>query len=282
MTVYLVFNAARSSALATAREAAQVMLQAGITVLVDSAHAWQFDRAETFRALPPEQALQACDVVVSVGGDGTMLHTARRIFYCEKPLLGVNTGRLGFLTIVENDELDKLARLPKGEYTVEHRSVLSASCKGGLPEDCLSLNDIVLFKRDVGKPIDLHIYCDDVLVSRFRGDGVIFATPTGSTAYSMSAGGPILDARLGGILVTQISAHVLRSPPMVFAPERTLRVDLHTEPEAGVILSCDGQYMGQPANDAQIIIRQARHTVPLVQFEDADQLKSIDKKLKGR
>ncbi len=279
MTVFLVPNETKPKALLVARQAAEILAGEGVAVLAPGDTLAGVSAA---LSVPPEKGYMQADVVVTVGGDGTMLHSARQMLGAPRPLLGINTGQLGFLTLVEYDELDKLLRLPAGEYEVEERTMLRADYWGdnNRTQTMLALNDVVLFKSEIEKSISLDIYCDEVMVSGFRGDGVIFATPTGSTAYSMSAGGPIVDARLGGVIVTQICAHVVQMPPMIFAPGRRLCV----EPQDGqpVFISYDGM-RGQLLSPGQrITLSQADKTMPLVQFADADQLKSIDRKLKGR
>lgn len=280
MKVYLIPNTRRPEALQTAEKAADILISEGVQVLVNEENAGLF--IETYRTfLSDAEAWDACDMAVTVGGDGTILHAARNTIKRNKPILGVNTGRLGFLTIIESNELEKLQRIPRGEYTIEERSVLCLK-NGSSDNTDLALNDIVLFKESPERTIALDIYCDEVLVSSFRGDGVVFATPTGSTAYSMSAGGPIVDARLPAIIVTQICAHIVQMPPMVFAADRTLRVVSRGMEYEKVFVSCDGMPSKELPHGEEVTIRQAGQTVPLVQFSDADQLKTIDKKLKGR
>lgn len=283
MKAYLVINTKKRDAVTVAKAAAETLVACGAQVLCDAEAAVLLD-ALPVTPLQEAAAYEACDVVLCVGGDGTMLHAARHTMEHDKPLLGVNTGRLGFLTLVERDELHKLCRLPAGEYAVDRRSVLQAvvTGKNGKKSSHLALNDAVLFKNQPEKTISLNIYCDDILVSRFRGDGMIFATATGSTAYSMSAGGPILDSRLDGVVVTQICAHIVHTPPMVFAFNRVLHAVPTYLPEEKICLSCDGQKSIVLAKDETVIIQKSARTVPLIRFSDADQLESIDKKLKGR
>ncbi len=282
MTVYLLINTRKAAALAVARRAGEVLLGGGAKLLLDETARHLLQQGLVATVLPEREACTACDVVVTVGGDGTMLHAARYAMQYQKPLLGVNIGRLGFLTVVEGDETDKLARLAAGQYIVERRMVLQAGT-GPHSEPCLALNDIVLFKDMPERTVALDIYCDDILVSRFRGDGIIFATPTGSTAYSMSAGGPILDARLEGVVVTQICAHIVHTPPMVVAAGRTLRaVPTPGMEEERVVIICDGRRERTLEPGQAVEIGRSEWQVPLIQFADAQQLESIDKKLKGR
>ena len=283
MTVYMVVNSSKARAQSVARQAGAVLLDCGAVLLLDESCRCLAEGGLAAQVLPAQEAYRACDIVLCIGGDGTMLHAARYTMKYGRPLLGVNTGRLGFLTVVEGNELDKLRRLAAGDYKIEQRTVLRADINGEAEPCCVALNDVVLFKETPEKTISLDIYCDDILVSRFRGDGIIFATPTGSTAYSMSAGGPILDARLEGVVVTQICAHIVQTPPLVVASNRILQAVPTADAEEETIgIICDGikSRVLKPNDTVQISCSEWK--VPLIQFADAEQLESIDKKLKGR
>lgn len=282
MTVYMVVNTGKPHAMQIARAAASILASENVKVLVDDCCAAHLGSGIAYTAVPVQQGYSLCDIVVSIGGDGTMLHAARHVLQKNTPLLGINIGRLGFLTTLENDELEMLRRLASGQYHVEHRSMLQVKADGYENSACIALNDVVLFKAAPEKSISLDIYCDEILVSRFRGDGIIFATPTGSTAYSMSAGGPIVDAQLGGIVVTQICAHIVSTPPLVVSSQRVLRAVSRGTEEESVCISCDGIGNSVYGHSDTFVVSRADWTVPLVQFYDAAQLKSIDKKLKGR
>lgn len=283
MTVLLVVNTRKDIACKTAMQAAALLHQCGVDLLLQETAGFLQEQGLKARVLPNELAYAACDLVLCVGGDGTMLHAARYTMIHKKPMLGINTGRLGFLTLVEPNELEQLRRLASGQYTVDERNVIQACPNGLCPKDSwLALNDIVLFKESPEKTISLDIFCDDILVSSFRGDGVIFATPTGSTAYSLSAGGPVLDARLNAIVVTQICAHIVHTPPLVVAAERTLKAVSTGGEEERVIISCDGSTGLGIGQGEEVILSSSEYKVPLIQFNNAEQLESIDRKLKGR
>ena len=281
MKIYLIINRTKPEAFKLAQTAGTILAEEGAVVLLDEL-ATRLKPAFPHTALTEQDAFAQCDIALCIGGDGTMLHAARYAMWHNKPLIGINIGRLGFLTLIESDELEKLRRLPRGEYTVEKRGVLQTGFEENGEEIGLAWNDVVLYKKPPDKMVAMDIYCDDVLVSSFRGDGVIFSTATGSTAYSMSAGGPILDAAIDGIIVTQICAHIVHMPPMVFSATRTIRVVPHIPKGGRIPVMCDGEKSGQLKTGQSLIIKKATHTVPLIQFADADQLKSIDKKLKGR
>lgn len=282
MKFLLVPNTTKAHTIEITKKAATILAKTQNTqIFLDETLENLFKDCDCVSFCPFADALAQCDMVISVGGDGSMLHTARHMAPAHKPLIGINTGRLGFLTALEDNELDKLLLLTKGEYTVEHRSMLRYECRSS-GEQGVALNDIVLFKETAEKAIALELYCDEILVSKFRGDGVVFSTPTGSTAYSMSAGGPIVDARLSAMIVTQICAHIVHMPPMVFAKDRMVRAASTGSATEAVSIITDGTIVGSFMPGDSLHIRQADTKVPLVQFYDTDQLKSIDKKLKGR
>lgn len=281
MTVLLVLNQSKPEATSVALQAAAILQSVGVHVVSFNIQK-NIDvlQKANITLLSEKDAFSTCDIVVTIGGDGTMLHTARETLKWQKPMVGINIGHLGFLTLIENNELEKLKRLITGDYYIENRTVLLAKAEGEHTFEGMALNDVVMFKAEVEKTISLHIYCDDIRVSRFRGDGIVFSTPTGSTAYSMSAGGPIVDVQLGGIIATQICAHVVHTPPMVFAPNRALCAKpQNNEP---IAVSLDGMPSIMLSPGQNLTITQASNTVPMIQFYDASQLKSIDKKLKGR
>ncbi len=228
-----------------------------------------------------EEAWQACDMAITLGGDGTILHVASKAIHHQKPVLGINFGHLGYLTALEKEELFRLKYLTENRYIVEKRSVLAYEIED--TGACgVALNDITFFKSMPERTMSVDIFCEAVKVSSFHGDGVVFATPTGSTAYSMSAGGPIVDAKLDGIIVTQICAHIVKMPSMVFSGERVLHVVSNCTYDQEVLVTCDGHTSCKLPKCAQARIYQSSKTMSLVQFQEANQLQSIDSKLKSR
>lgn len=277
MKVLLVVNAAKEAALRCAEQAQQLLRAAGAGCAV-----FHTDPSCTAPQCGEEAAVQDCDVVVTIGGDGTLLHAAAYAARCDKPVLGINVGRVGFLATVEETELQLLAKLVKNEYTLDERLMLCARVDGAAHYRSDALNDVVISKGVGTNTIRFDIYCDDILVNSYRGDGVILATPTGSTAYSLSAGGPILDARIDGILVTPICAHSLNTPPMVFSARRSLRVVTAEYGAGQAYLSSDGRDSVPLGASDNITIGRSDYHLSLVSFCEADQFRAIDKKLKGR
>ncbi|MGQ0539253.1 MAG: NAD(+)/NADH kinase [Gemmatimonadaceae bacterium] len=221
------------------------------------------------------------DAMVTLGGDGTLLRAARLLGGREIPVLGINFGQLGFLTACGRDGLDQaMQRLVQGNYTAEPRMVLEAWVTGGqrASEHWYGLNDVVLHIAGKARMMRLKVAADGELVGSFAADGLIVSTPTGSTAYSLSAGGPVVDPALDSIVVTAVSAHTLAIRPLLIAPTRTLAVS--TTSEAGDRrLTIDGQVGRSLAENEEIVVRRAAHRVHLVRFPDTSFFRRLREKL---
>lgn len=268
-------------------EAAGVLLQAAQLLLAEGARVVLaaedgFAPPDGAVCLPGAQALTQADAVVTVGGDGTMLHAAKECARHGLPVLGINLGRTGFLATCELDEMEqKLHKLAAGEFSVEHRALLQAECTGA-DGSLIALNDLVVYSGQRRQTVDLDILCDGLPVSNCRGDGVILATPTGSTAYSLSAGGPILDARIRGLVVTSICAHSLQRPAIVFAADRRITVRPGADQRGPILISSDGEREIELPAGGELRAGLSEKSVKLITFNGTDQFDAIDKKLRGR
>ena len=224
MTIYISPNPGKTSANEIALRAAQILMNHGAAVLMCEQPRTSCSTAGVVY-LPLEECLEQADVILTIGGDGTILHEANLSLRYAKPILGINLGRCGFLATCEVSEMEaKLSAVARGEFSVDNRMLLYVRVLGHDGWEGHALNDVVVTKGRLQQAIDFSIYCDDILVEHYRGDGVIVATPTGSTAYSLAAGGPILDSQTKGVVVTPICPHSLASPAMVFAQERKLNI----------------------------------------------------------
>lgn len=282
MKVYISPNPGKSQANQVALRAAQILLTHGAQVLMQDALQNECS-AMGVSYLPQQECLQQTDVILTIGGDGTILHEANLSLQYQKPILGINLGRCGFLATCEIDEMEtKLSAVARGDFSLDNRMLLYVRVLGDDTWEGHALNDVVVTKGRLQQAIDFSIYCDDTLVEHYRGDGVIVATPTGSTAYSLAAGGPILDSRTKGIVVTPICPHSLSSPAMVFAQERKINVCVGQVAADEVFISCDGAAGYQMQTGATAEIRLSDQIVQLITFCKADQFQAIDQKLRSR
>lgn len=190
------------------------------------------------RFLSEEALLAECDIIVAVGGDGTIIHAAK----AGKPILGINAGRIAFMAGLEPSELDMLHKLIEGDYELDRRMMLKAEiCNGN--DDCVQtrycVNDVVVARGKQIKMEDISVEHNGRLINNYTADGIIVSTPTGSTAYSLSAGGPVVDPQIESILLTPICTHSLFSRALIFKPDSVFKLYSPNNAELG--LSCDGE-----------------------------------------
>ena len=230
-----------------------------------------------------EEALPGADLLICFGGDGTILHAARDATLHGVPIMGVNMGSVGFMAELERGELSQLAPLARGQYTIEERMMLDVRVLRGekvFSQD-LALNDAVISKGSMARVAEMEVLADQVQVTAVRGDGVIVATPTGSTAYSMSAGGPIVEPTSQCIIVTPVCAHQLAARAMVLAPERAVTVRLPRGNRKHLYLSVDGGKAVRLSGGDRVEIRRSRYCTKLVLLANRSFYQVINQKLGG-
>ncbi len=212
---------------------------------------------------PPEDLKRLCDLVIALGGDGTLLRAARLIGEKGIPILGVNLGSLGFLTEIVVEELyTALEGTLAGRFMVQERMTLEASLRSE-EYHVTALNDVVISMGASCRMLVLTVYLGDEYVCSYSADGVIVATPTGSTAYSLAAGGPIVHPTMRALIISPICPHSLGVRPMIVSPDDAIRVDL--EPEGGdAVLTADGQVRYPLAEGESIVLRKGRYPVRLI------------------
>jgi NAD+ kinase len=210
-----------------------------------------------------KEKISGCDFVVAVGGDGTFLMASSIIYDYDIPLLGINLGGLGFLTDIRKEEINKIfAEIKNGNYRLQERFFLRTNFRG---KEYVALNDVVFSSRDI-RIIDLDIYINDSFVTQLSGDGLIVATPTGSTAYSLSSGGPILEPNAKVFVVTPISPHALTFRPLVLNQES--RILIKTKEKCQLIL--DGQRLVNLNLGDEVSVERNPNPLKVVKFKNWD------------
>ncbi|MBF0182465.1 MAG: NAD(+)/NADH kinase [Magnetococcales bacterium] len=232
--------------------------------------------------LPQELVPHGQDLVVVVGGDGTFIAAARAMEEVDVPLLGINMGRLGFLTDTSRDEMfAALARALRGEYRVESRMRLSVQVEreGKVPLVCRVLNDVVVHKGELARMMEFEVAMDDQFVFSGRADGLIVSTPTGSTAYALSAGGPIIHPALNAILLVPICPHTLTNRPIVVPGNGKVKITLAKHgPER--LLTLDGQAGFPLADGDRIVVWRSRHPLRVLHAPDRNHYAVLREKLR--
>jgi len=287
MKIILSSNPYRDKGLRVALEARRVLEHAGAkTVLCLPFQPKKGDRLELPRQTPlstMDRELPTADLLICFGGDGTILHAARDATLHGVPILGINTGSVGFMAELERSELPLLAPLAHGIYTLEERMMLDVKVFRGdkLISQDTALNDAVISKGSVARVAEVEVLADRVKAMAITGDGVIVATPTGSTAYSMSAGGPIVEPTSKGIIVTPVCAHQLAARAMVLAPERVVTVQLPRGNRKYLYLSVDGGKAVRLTGGDRVEICRAERSTQLVRLADRSFYQVINQKLGG-
>ena len=242
--VILTPNPYRDKNFATVRQAAEILKEAGLNPRLclpfEVDKSYELPKDLRFSRL--ERELPNADMIICFGGDGTILHMAKTATRRNLPILGVNIGTMGFMAELESSELDKLKMLATGDYTLDGRMMLDVTVQRerDIIFHDIALNDVVVTKGAVARIVHLNVKCDGVDAMECGGDGVIIATPTGSTAYSLSAGGPIVEPDARNILITPICAHDVGSRAIVASEKRVVSVTMVRNARRNAYLSVDG------------------------------------------
>ncbi len=269
--VILTPNPYRDKNFQTVRDAAAVLRSAGmepkICLPFDVDKSYELPRDLRFSKLDRE--LPNAECVICFGGDGTILHMAKTATRRGIPVLGVNIGTMGFMAELESTELDKLRQLSSGEFTLDSRMMLDVTVQRDrsiLFHD-IALNDVVVTKGAVARIVHLNVKCDGVQCMEFAGDGVIMATPTGSTAYSLSAGGPIVEPEANNIVITPICAHDVATRGIVASPNRVVTVQMAINARRNAYLSSDGGKAFRLNMEDIVTVRRSKMETKLIRLK---------------
>lgn len=282
--VILTPNPYRDKNFQTVRDAVEVLKSAGIEPKLclpfDVDRSFELPRDLRFSKLDRE--LNHADLVICFGGDGTILHMAKTATRRGIPILGVNIGTMGFMAELENTELDQLARLAAGDYAIDKRMMLDVTVfrdRDIIFHD-VCLNDVVITKGAVARIVHLAVKCDGIEAMECGGDGVIVATPTGSTAYSLSAGGPIVEPEAHNIIITPICAHDVGSRCIVASPKRVIGVELVKNARRNAYLSVDGGKALRLNMGEQVVIKRSNLDTKLIRLKDRSFYDVVNAKFK--
>ena len=270
--VILTPNPYRDKNFQTARKAMEILKGEGLSPRLclpfEVDRSFELPRDLRFGRL--ERELPGADLVICLGGDGTILHIAKAATRKEIPILGVNIGTMGFMAELENTELEHLRKLAKGEFTLDSRMMLDVTVQRGrdIVFHDMCLNDAVVTKGAMARIVHLEVRCDGTQVMECGGDGVVVATPTGSTAYSLSAGGPIVEPEARNILITPICIHDIASRCIVTSDRRTITVGLAKNARRNAYLSVDGGKAFRLNQGDVVTIQKSRLETRLVRLKD--------------
>lgn len=279
MKILIGSNLKKEKTFSVLPEAVRVINDCGMTAVMPKSAAAFYNNPDVEYISEPV-SLENIDILLTIGGDGTILKWAKKAALADKPLLGINTGRLGFMTSLEPEELELLARLKSGEYSVSRRMLMKAEIISEKNvKSYLALNDIVLAKDSYSKLPEFSVCSNGFVVSRIRADGLILSTPTGSTAYALSAGGPIIEPDAECMELTPLCAHTLLNRPMIFSGNDKITVSYAGYEGSAVKVSVDGDsgiYLGE--ND-RIEICKSDVTFRLIDINGSSFYDALNNKL---
>lgn len=231
-----------------------------------------------------ENEIENCDAVIAIGGDGTTLNVAKRASLKNVPTLGINAGRLGFMSGLEKNELHLLKNLVSGEYIIEKRMMIKAVVEknGNIKGEYHCLNDAVISRGNLARLIDINVMCEKRDVTKVRADGMIVSTPTGSTAYSMAAGGPVVSPDTSCFIVTPICPHSLVNRSIVFSPEKELELFVGNDVNNTAFLSIDGADSVPIDNQVKIKITRSEYQAQLIKIKPENFYEILNTKILER
>lgn len=280
-TIGIAAKSTSPQALAYAREVGEGLRARGLSVIYDEDMARELGITDD--TSPKASLGRRSDLLITFGGDGTLLSVARHAPE-HVPIIGVNMGTLGFLTEIRVEEFPAvLERVLEGSFHVEPRVAFEVSVFGPGRDSSARyrvLNDCAINKSAVARIIEIRVSVAGIFVSTFRGDGLIVATPTGSTAYNLSAGGPIIYPTMNAFVITPICPHMLTNRPLVLPDELDIEISLITPDAKDIFLSLDGQEGFEIGDDDRICIRKSEERVLLVQSPDKNYFDVLRNKLK--
>ena len=263
MLIAVVPNQSKSDNDALVRQVSRQLADAGAKVRVVC--------AQTAMPTPPQliQALEGTDAAVAIGGDGTIMHVAKAAAMVGCPVLGINGGRLGFLAGLEPEELPRLTDLLEGGYAVEQRALLDITVHTAEGETTLTaMNEAVISRGSLSRLVDVTVHSGEQEILTCRGDGIIVATPTGSTAYSLSAGGPVVDPAVDCLLLTPVCPHSLDSRSRVLPADAVLTLQATAADGAPAFITVDGEQNISLTAADRVTVRRAATTARLIRLTD--------------
>lgn len=232
---------------------------------------------ESLNIVPSEiEAIQHSDIIVALGGDGTMLHTAQMVKYSTKPVLGINTGRLGFMANIQPSQIEEaFDQILNNDFSIDKRDLLQATVSGG--KHYFALNEFLFTKKDTSSMITLTVEYDGKLINEYWADGLLISSPSGSTAYNLSAGGPIVLPGTPVMVLTPINPHTLTTRPLVLPSDKKLTVNT-SETSENILFSYDGTILPHN-NKLDVEISRSEYSFHLIQLPDQNYFETLRNKL---
>ncbi|MGN0599840.1 MAG: NAD(+)/NADH kinase [Oscillospiraceae bacterium] len=280
MNIVLFPNFTKPNALPTAQKLCLKLHELGINIYTDIEYKKDFSGESFINYGEMDKITAECEAVIAIGGDGTILKASHYASEYDKPLLGVNTGHLGFMASMEIDELDNISRLKTHDYKIESRMMLDVVLmhENTMISNYTALNDVVV-AGSCSNLCSYEISTDGIVVSSLRSDGVVFSTPTGSTAYALSAGGPIVEPLMETIQMTPVCPHSLSSRPMLFTADRRLEICHFSNDDNEIYFSVDGKFECRFGKEDHLVVSRSNKRLRLIDIKGNSFFDAVNNKL---
>lgn len=280
MKIAIIVNFDKKGALLTASKISELLLNENAEVYtLESEILNNLHSTKTFDT--HSELVKNCDVLLTIGGDGTIIHCAKHAAQFSKPILGINLGRLGYVAELEANETDMLKALIRGEYTLESRLMLDVKVnrENGNTESYVAVNDAVISRGSLSRIIDLDVSIDGSPVSSYRADGILLSTPTGSTAYALSAGGPVIAPNLKCFELVPICSHSLSARCVILSSQSTVQVKAES-PDGKSYLTIDGQISVELSENDTVEVKCSEKTLDMIVLKKRNFFKLASEKLR--
>ncbi len=280
MKIALIVNPQKQGAFETTKKIADLLLSEGADVLMlKDSISEELHNVTLFDT--HDDIVKNCDVLLTIGGDGTIIHSAKHASAYSKPVLGINLGRLGYVAELESDEISMLSQLIKGNFSTESRSILTVSVisSDGKISEYTAINDAVISRGSLSRIIDLQVEIDGNFASSYRADGLLVATPTGSTAYALSAGGPVISPELKCIELVPICPHSLSARSMILSEKSVISIKA-ASPDGKSYLTIDGQISVELFENDLVEIKNSTCTLDMIVLKKRNFFRLASEKLK--
>lgn len=283
MKIALIPNLTRACAMQVTLEVCDILDRLNVQYFFEKDLEESIPKKDCF--LETEKLLPFCDIVIAIGGDGSLIHAAKKAVLYKKPVLGINAGNLAFMAGIEKNELHLLEDLIIGNYSIDPRMMFEVFYKESeeAPMQCLGrcLNDVVIARGAQIKLVTLDVFADEKLVNHYYTDGIILSTPTGSTAYSLSAGGPVVDPNIESIILTPICTHSLFARSLIFEKNAVIKIAVPNKAQE-VSLSCDGDDAIEIKPGSTIYIRKSEDYADFIRIKNDSFIDILNSKLSQR
>ena len=265
------------------RGSADVVEKLGVLLKNEGFEAYLPDNicCNNFTLVDSEEIYKIADFIITIGGDGTIIRYAKRAAMDDKPVLGINAGRMGYLANIEQNELSLISKLKNNQFFIENRMMLEVTVleNGNFVNSFYALNDAVITSGFISRIVDINVFVDNDSIN-YRADGLIVSTPTGSTAYSMSAGGPIIDPLTENFCITPICSHSLSAKPILLGADNTIKLKSFSKKRTEIFLTVDGRRVANVKPYTEIIIKKSDKYAKLIRLNDRSFYKTLSIKFK--